>query len=129
MLQTKSIKKLVSFAAVGASGAGIILFLTWLGVGLNLHYVASAAIAIEASIFWAFFLNDKITFKDNVGNSKLSHRFLKYHGIALGGLGINLSVLYLLTTGGLFYLMSEVIAIFITFTFNFLASKRWAWKD
>lgn len=128
MLETKSVKRLVTFALVGASGAGIILFLTWLGVNLNLHYMASAAIAIEASILWAFFLNDRVTFKDKIGNSRLSHRFMKYHGVALAGLGINLSVLYLLTTAGLFYLLSEVIAIFVAFSFNFMASKKWAWR-
>jgi putative flippase GtrA len=129
MLQTKSVKRLITFASVGASGAGIILFLTWLGVNLNLHYIASAAIAIEASILWAFFLNDRITFKDMTGNSKLGHRFLKYHGVALAGLGINLSVLYALTSAGLFYLVSEIVAIFVAFAFNFMASKKWAWRD
>lgn len=129
MLETKSIKRLLTFALIGASGAGIIIFLTWLGVNLKLYYMVSAAIAIEVSILWAFFLNDRVTFKDKIGNSRLPHRFLKYHGVALAGLGINLSVLYGLTNIGMFYLASEIIAIFVAFGFNFAASKKWAWKD
>ncbi|CAN5512173.1 hypothetical protein BH18THE1_BH18THE1_21370 [soil metagenome] len=115
---------------VGASGAAIILFLTWLGVNSGLHYVISAAIGIETSIVWAFLLNDRITFKDEIGNYKLSNaffRFLKYNASSLGGETINLSILFILTTGGLFYLYSEAIAILVAFIFNNKLSRKWVW--
>lgn len=127
MLETRALRRLLTFALVGLSGAGIILFLTWLLVGFNLPYLAAAAIAIEVSILWAFAFNDSITFRDRVQGSRLSERLLKYHGVALGGLGINLSILYILTSSGIFYLASEAVAIIIAFAFNFTASKRWAW--
>jgi len=129
LLETKSLQRLLRFMLVGASGAILILLLTWIGVEIiNLHYLLSAAIAIESSIFWSFFLNDKITFKDIKTDLKLSRRLLKYHIVALSGLGINLSILYILTSNGIFYLISEGIAILIAFIFNFVASKRWVWK-
>jgi len=128
ILETNTIRQLLTFGLVGLSGAGIILFLTWLGVNFGLHYILSAAIGIETSIFWAFYFNHKITFRKSFNELKLSHRFLKYHGSVLGGLGINLLTLYLLTSGGVFYLLSEAIAIAIAFGFNFTVSKKIVWK-
>jgi dolichol-phosphate mannosyltransferase len=132
LLRIKSIRRLFSFALVGASGAGIILLLTWIGVNLlKLHYIPSAVIGIEVSIVWAFLLNDKFTFKDKIGNKKKSqklYRLLKYHASALSGETINLSVLYLLTTIGLFYLSSEAIAILVAFGSNFMMSNKWVWR-
>ncbi len=128
LLETKFFKQMISFAIVGASGAGIILFLTWLGVQFGLHYILSAAIGIELSILWAFTLNNKVTFKEKIHESKLSHKFLKYHVTALSGEGLNLVILYGLTNNGIFYLLSEAIAILLVFVFNFTLSKKWVWK-
>ena len=131
LLQTKSVRRFITFALVGASGAGIVLFLTWLGVNLHLHYILAAAIAIEVSIGWAFLLNDRITFRDKVYNyqkSKTLFRFLKYNTSSLGGEAINLSTLFLLTSTGLFYLHSEVVAIFVAFIFNYTVSRKWVWR-
>jgi dolichol-phosphate mannosyltransferase len=132
LLQTKSIRRLISFALVGASGAGIILLLTWIGTELfRLHYILSAATGIEVSIVWAFLLNDKFTFRDKIQSPKTSYKFirmLKYHVSALSGEAINLSMLYLLTTIGLFYLSSEAIAILVAFGYNFTISSKWVWR-
>jgi putative flippase GtrA len=127
MIQTTLVKQLFKFALVGASGAGIILFLTWVGVNHGLNYMISALFGIEVSICWAFAMNNRITFGRN-HQSKLIHRFLKYHIIALAGEGLNLSILYILTTTGIFYLFSEALAILIVFFFNFTISKKWIWK-
>ena len=131
LLRTKSVRRFITFGLVGSSGAGIILFLTWLGVNLHLHYVLAAAIGIEASIVWAFMLNDRITFRDKVDcyqKSKTIFRFLKYNASSLGGETINLSTLFLLTSAGLFYLHSEVVAILVAFVFNYTLSSKWVWR-
>jgi dolichol-phosphate mannosyltransferase len=132
LFRTKSFRRLVSFALVGASGAGIILLLTWIGTELfQFYYMVSAAIAIEVSIIWAFLLNDRYTFSDKVQTQIISRklfRLLKYNASALSGEAINLSVLYLLTTVGLFYLSSEVIAILVAFGFNYTVSNKWVWR-
>ena len=135
ILHTRSIKQLLSYAVVGASGAGIILFLTWLFVDVfGLNYLLSAAIAIELSIVWAFFLNDRFTFKHKIiqfqnQNASLSRlkRLLKYNLSSLSGEAINLSILYSLTSLGLFYLHSEAIAILVAFSYNFTISNKWVW--
>ena len=128
LIETKVGTQLLTFGLVGASGAGIILFLTWLGVTtLNLHYMIAAFIAIEISIVWAFTLNNRITFR-KAPPAKLLHKFLKYHGTALSGEGINLSILFILTSIGIFYLFSEFIAILVAFGSNFILSKKFVWK-
>ena len=132
LFQTKSVRRFITFGLVGSSGAGITLFLTWLGVNLHLHYLLSAAIGIEISIGWAFLLHDRITFRDKIDNyqiSKILFRFLKYNASTLGGLAINLSTLFILTSAGMFYLYSEGVAILVAFMFNFTLSRKWVWSN
>jgi dolichol-phosphate mannosyltransferase len=132
LFQTKSVRRFITFVLVGSSGAGITLFLTWLGVNLHLHYLLSAAIAIEISIGWAFLLNDRITFRDKIDNyqkSKTLFRFLKYNASSLGGEAINISTLFLLTSAGMFYLYSEAVAILVAFMWNYTLSRKWVWDN
>lgn len=132
LFQTKSVRRFITFGLVGSSGAGITLFLTWLGVNLHLYYLLSAAIAIEISIGWAFLLNDRITFRDKIDNyqrSKTFFRFLRYNASSLGGEAINISTLFLLTSAGMFYLYSEVVAILVAFMWNYTLSRKWVWSN
>lgn len=120
-------KEVGKFAIVGASGTGIILSLLWFLTELiGFNYMYSAAISIESSILWAFLLNDKFTFK-NKTTSKLS-RFIKYHIISLASMGLNLLVLFSLTTIGIHYMISEVLAIITAFISNYILNVRWTWK-
>jgi len=131
ILQTKSIRRLLTFALVGTSAAALTLFLTWLGVNFDLYYLLSAAIAIQISIGWAFLLHDRVTFKDKIDDydiPKALFRFLKFNVSSLGGEAVNLSTLFVLTTAGMFYLYSEMIAIIVAFIFNYTMSRKWVWK-
>ena len=131
ILQTRSIRRLLTFALVGTSAAALTLFLTWLGVNFGLYYLLSAAIAIQLSIVWAFLLHERLTFKDKIVSYELSKtllRFLKYNISSLGGQAINLSTLFILTTAGIFYLHSEMVAILVAFIFNYTMSRKWVWK-
>lgn len=126
---------MISFGLVGVSGAGIIMSLLWLWASVfNLNYLLSAAIAIDLSILWPFFLNNRFTFKDkirnqNKGSSNWPRRLLKYNITALNGETINLSILFILTNAGLFYLTSEAIAILVVFIHSFTISNKWVWVD
>jgi len=134
VLKTKLVRRLITFAAVGASGAAIIMLLMWMFVSVyNLNYLISGIIAVELSIFWAFFLNDRITFKDKVRTESTRihwlKRLLKYNLSSASGEAINLSLLFILTSAGYFYLASEAIAILVVFIFNFTMSSKWVWAD
>lgn len=121
--------ELLKFSVVGFSGAMVILAGTWLLVNLaHAHYLLAAALAIELSILWAFALNDRWTFRKIRRRKGTLTRALIYNTVSLAGLGINLTVLFLLTHfWGLFYLFSEALAIFVTFSFNYLTNLSFTW--
>jgi dolichol-phosphate mannosyltransferase len=124
--------RVFKFAIVGASGTALNLFFTWIFTEyVHLFYVLSAALAIEMSILWAFALNSRITFAYQF--KKPGHFALalgKYYGVALGGMCINLTVLYILTEFfGVFYLVSELAAIIVAFGFNYPMCARFVWTD
>jgi dolichol-phosphate mannosyltransferase len=119
------------FALVGASGAIVILLLTWLFTSIGgLWYMLSAALAIECSIFWAFALNTTVTFEHRFKEkSHLLGALAKYHATSLGGFSLNIVVLYILTEFvGIFYLVAELMAIIAAFMLNYLLSIRFVWR-
>lgn len=122
---------IIKFLLVGATGAIIILFTTWIFKEyMGFWYILSAAIGIEISIIWAFILNTKLTFKFKFTNNfEVIKSLFKYHGTALGGMIINLTILYILTQyAQLYYLLSEIFGILAAVGFNYLASSRYVWN-
>jgi dolichol-phosphate mannosyltransferase len=120
----------LTLAFVGASGAVVILLLTWIFTEYaHLFYLLSAALAIEISIMWAFALNTTITFRHSLKKrGDLLLAFGNYQVVALGGFTINVFLLYALTTFfSIFYLVSEIVAIAVAFGFNYLMSFRFVW--
>jgi dolichol-phosphate mannosyltransferase len=126
------LKQVFRFAFVGASGVLLVLFLTWIFTEyIGLFYLLSAALAMEISVFWAFALNTKITFRYKF--KKSDHLFPalgKYQLVALGGIIINLALLFAFTTFlNIFYIISELIAIIVAFGFRYLMSLRFVWRN
>jgi dolichol-phosphate mannosyltransferase len=124
--------KIVSkFAFVGATGAVINLSLLWFLTGFGLiYYIFSAIIAIEASIFWNFYLNSKITFNyEFLNRSDVVLAIFKYHLASLLGMSVNIVTLIILTEFfKIFYLVSEIIAILLAFGFNYFISTNLVWN-
>ena len=121
--------EVVRFASVGLTGALVILGLLWALTGVaGIPYLVSAALAIEASILWAFALHERWTFRRIAKSQSLVRRFLAYNLVALAGLAVNLVALFAFTElARMFYLLSEFLAIVIAFGFNYFASRRFAW--
>ncbi len=124
-------KTISKFAFVGAIGAIINLSLLWFltSVGL-LYYIFSAIIAIEVSIFCNFYLNSKITFDYQFLNrSDIVSAIFRYHLASLLGILVNILTLIILTEYfKIFYLVSEIIAIFSAFGLNYFISINWVWN-
>jgi dolichol-phosphate mannosyltransferase len=118
------------YACVGATGSVINLFLLWFLTKFGLYYIFSAFIAIEVSIFWNFYLNSKITFNYKFSNRlDIALAIFKYHLASLLGILINVLTLFILTElFQIFYLFSEIIAIFLAFGVNYLVSIHLVWK-
>lgn len=118
----------VKFALVGASGVLVNLVLLWLLHGeLGWHDLLAVPIAVEASIIWNFFLNDRFTFHDRRHDHFLE-RLTKFNVVALLALAINVTAYAILTRGfGLYYLLAQFIAILIAFGANYMGNLHWTY--
>ncbi len=56
-------------------------------------------------------------------------RALSYNTVSLAGVSLNLSILFVLTHFlGLYYLLSEVLAILGAFAFNYITNLNYTWE-
>ena len=119
----------LKFAGVGLSGAAVILGLSYLFTAhLQQNYLLSTTVSIEASIIWAFVLNDKLTFAGSKGPRRWYARLGYYNMLSIGGLSMNELILLTLTVEfRMYYLVAEIVAIVVTFVFNYFTNLKWTW--
>lgn len=122
--------RIVKFALVGASGIIVNEGLLWLLTEVaGLYYLLSSAFAIEASIITNFLLNNAWTFRDRAGNTGLKRRGLKFNLVSIGGLAINMAVLFLLVNYlSIYYLYANIAGILAGFLWNYSVNLRWTFK-
>jgi len=123
--------EIYKYLIVGIIGAIIVLLFTFVFTqSLGIFYVLSAIIAFEISQVWGFFANDRWTFSRVKKTSNAFHRFIKYNLFSLISLAIiQFFMITLTTTVGFHYTLSETIGIVIAFCFNFITSKKIAFKN
>lgn len=112
---------------VGASGVfvnlGILYTLTELA---GLWYLLSSSIAIYISITTNFCLNKIWTFSDTRTKQRAVVMYLKFVGVSLAGMGIQLGFNYLLVEKlSLYYLFAALISIGIASSVNFVLNRHW----
>ncbi|MBN2042494.1 MAG: glycosyltransferase [Candidatus Aenigmarchaeota archaeon] len=117
------------FATVGASGILVNEFLLLLLTEVaGLYFLVSSVIAIETAIITNFFLNNSWTFSDR-REEGLRKRFAKFNAVSLVGMAFNVILLYAFTEFfGIYYMVSNVMAIFIVFVWNYFANMAWTWS-
>jgi len=124
--------RFVKFCLVGASGVIVNMGLLWLLTEFaGLFYLFSSAISIETSIISNFTLNDFFTFPDRRtrGLRDFLKRLVKFNLVSLAGLGLNMAVLWLLTSVlGVYYLLSNLCGIAVAILWNYLVNFWWTWK-
>lgn len=127
LLKTSEYRPL-KFATVGTSGILVNEGILWFLVSFNLLpvYLASP-IAIELSIVNNFLLNDFWTFKKHRSGHFIM-RLLKYHLAVVAGGVVNYVVLVTLTFLGVYFLLSNLIGIFLGFIVNYLLSELVVWR-
>ncbi len=116
------------FNGVGAAGVLVQLgLLTFLIQGAGLHYLAAAAIAVEAAVLHNFVWHQHWTWADRpaAGATEMSRRLLRFHllngSVSLAG---NLAIMAILTgTLGVSPIAANVAAIVACSTVNFAASN------
>ena len=126
-------KRVFKFGIVGLFGIVVNLGVLYLLVSFsNLDKDLASPMAIELSILNNFIWNDFWTFKAGPSH-KLSnrwHRLVSFHAVSVGGLVINMGILYLLTSvGGVYYLISNLIGIMVGFGWNFMVNRRVTWTS
>jgi len=117
----------IKFNIVGLLGVfvneGVLLLLALGGV----YYVYASALAIEVSIVSNFILNDLWTFRDR-RHGHIAVRLLKFNGLMMIGLVVNLAILYVGTTYfQIHYAISNLIGIGAAFLVRYELSVRYAW--
>ena len=132
MKRKGELKRFVRYCLVGASGVLVNMGLLWLLTEAGgLFYLASAAFSIETSIITNFALNDFFTFPDRraPGAGHFFRRLGKFNVVSLAGLGVNMAVLWTLTSVfGVYYLLSNLCGIAVATLWNYLLNLWWTWK-
>lgn len=118
----------VRFGLVGISGALVNSAVVWALVsGLRLPIPIASALATEAAIISNFLLNDRWTFAA-AREQRARVRFLRFNGVALGGMAITVAVLTLLTHYAHAALLpANLAAIGAASIWNYLVNSRWTW--
>lgn len=123
--------RFIKFCSVGGSGALVNLTVIYLFTSSGLYYLLSGIIAREAALFYNFSLNKLWTFKDRdiSGARGILRALFRDHLVRTGGFALNLFFLWSLTEFlGLYYLISQVIAIGIASLWNFTGNTLWTWR-
>ena len=123
------IKEFIKFGVVGGIGTLIniiILFLLTEKVGV--YYLISAIFSFIVAMSGNFILNKIWTFKENV-KLGIGKKYLQFGLVSVSALLVNLFFLYLFTEiFGIYYIISQILAIGIALIINFLGNKIWTFS-
>lgn len=124
----KEVTKIKKFAVVGISGIFInMIILAMLKEWFSVPLVGASFIAIELSIISNFVLNDNYTFRGEKNDKSWLHRLFSFNAVSVGGMLINVVVLALLSTVGVWYIIGNFVGILVGFGWNFIGNRRLTW--
>ncbi|HEX3032680.1 MAG TPA: glycosyltransferase family 2 protein [Bacillota bacterium] len=118
------------FCLVGLSGV-VVNFAVYILLveGARLNVVLAGILSALVAMFSNFWLNDRITWKQQKGQS-LYIRLAKFYIYCSLGITINALILALLHDKlGLNYLLSNLAGIIVATLWNFSANNRWTWNQ
>jgi dolichol-phosphate mannosyltransferase len=127
------VKTFLKFCVVGASGFGVNVGLLALFVEVaGMNKVVAQIPSYQISILTNFAFNEFWTFSDRrtPGLRSFLVRAVKFDLVSQGGWGINLGVYYLaLNVAGIYYIVSQIIAIAVATLWNFFVNVMWTWRQ
>ncbi len=119
--------RFIKFNIVGLTGVFVNEALLIVLASAGLYFVYASAIAIEVSIISNFVLNDFWTFRDR-RHGRLATRLLKFNGLMIIGLIVNLAILYAGTSYlAINYALSNLVGIGAAFLVRYWLSVQYAW--
>lgn len=118
--------RLTRFAVVGGAGtvvntAALYVLYDW----GRLPIAAASAIAVELAVVHNYLLNDWWTFSVRAPSLP---RFVKFNVSMLGGLCVNVAVVWALVHTGVHFVPANLVAIGAAFAVNFALSVGWVWR-
>ena len=124
------LRRMARFGVVGASGTAVNTAMLWLLARLGgLPIALASLLATEVAIINNFLLNDIWTFRANARERPLMQRLFRFNFVALGGMAITVSIVYVATSiahTGL--IAANLLAACVTLLWNYMASSRWIWS-
>jgi len=123
------IKEFIKFATVGGIGTLInIIILYLLTEKVGIYYMISAVFSFIVAMSSNFILNKIWTFGENVRYG-IGKKYLKFATVSISALIVNLIFLYIFTeVFGIYYIVSQVLAILIALIINFTGNKVWTFS-
>ena len=134
LLEKYNLLRFAKFGIVGGSGVVVNMFFLWLFKGiLGIYYLIASAMAITLAITNNFIWNDLWTWKGRgeIGIKAYLLRYLKFCFVSgLADYIGNISILWILTHFfGIYYLISNLVAIGIVMIFKFFLHENWTFRD
>lgn len=125
---SKGVRQFAKYAVVGGFVTAVDFVLLYIFIEFFLMwYILAATLSFTTALITSFFLNKFWTFKNKDGN--IPSQMTKFTIINLIGLGINLTVLYILVDFfSIWYLPAKVVATVFVLLWNFLGMRNWAFK-
>lgn len=125
----KLIKQFIKFSLVGIINTlinlAIFLLLTEI---FEVYYILSAVFAFLVAVTNSFVLNKIWTFKENL-RLELGKKYLRFGLVSVSALLVNLFFLYIFTeVFGIYYIISQILAIGISLIINFIGNKIWTFN-
>ena len=94
----------------------------------DVHYIAAAILASQVSTLNNFVLVELWVFRDRDTPGHVLWRYLTFNLLNMATLLVRVPVLYVLTDlAGVYYLVSNFVAIGITFGVRYLVADNWIW--
>ena len=130
VFQFKITKEFIKFAIVGVINTIIhlaVLFI--LTEFFSVWYILSSFLAFLIAVTNSFVMNTLWTFRKNIKHKTVT-KYGKFFTISVITALSNLFFLYIFTEfWGLWYMLSQFIAIVLTLMMNFFGNKFWTFKE
>jgi len=125
----KVIDEFFKFGLVGILGTLINLFILYIFTEfVGIYYLVSAIIAFFVAVTHNFILNKLWTFKEKISHL-FTKKYIQFFIVSIFSLVINLIFLYIFTEFlNIYYMISQALAIGISFIANFIGNKIWTFK-
>ncbi|HLC56216.1 MAG TPA: glycosyltransferase family 2 protein [Candidatus Nanoarchaeia archaeon] len=123
------IKEFVKFGIVGGIGTLVNIAILYLFTEkIGVYYIISAILSFIVAMTSNFILNKTWTFNENI-KLKIGKEYLQFSLVSFSALLVNLFFLYIFTEVlGVYYIISQIIAIGIALIINFFGNKIWTFS-